>query len=79
MDGAGPLVSFFFVTIPAITPAIFFSLIINLIALFGGVILLDRGNTFSNGSSPFDGYIRFLDVRLVGCRLCCDIGMGLSI
>ncbi|MCO5197080.1 MAG: sugar ABC transporter permease [Anaerolineae bacterium] len=59
MDGAGPLVSFFFVTIPMITPAIFFSLIINLIALFGGVILLDRGNTFSNGSSPFDGYIGF--------------------
>ena len=43
MDGAGPLVSFFFVTIPAILALRGFS-IINLIALFGGVILLDRGN-----------------------------------
>jgi multiple sugar transport system permease protein len=43
-----------------ISPAIFFALVINLIAVFGGVILLDRGNTFSGGgSSPFDGYISY--------------------
>ncbi|MBK9050299.1 MAG: hypothetical protein IPL78_05055 [Chloroflexi bacterium] len=42
-----------------ISPAIFFSLIINLIAVFGGVILLDRGNLFSGSSSPFDGYISY--------------------
>ncbi|MCA9948817.1 MAG: sugar ABC transporter permease [Anaerolineales bacterium] len=57
VDGAGPLVRFFRITLPIITPAIFFTLIINLIAVFGGVILLDRGNTFSGGGAPFDQYI----------------------
>jgi multiple sugar transport system permease protein len=59
VDGAGPLVRFFRITLPMITPAIFFALIINLIAVFGGVILLDRGNTFRGGGSPFDGYITY--------------------
>jgi multiple sugar transport system permease protein len=57
VDGAGPLERFFFITLPLISPAIFFSLIINLISVFGGVVLLDRGNVFSGSSSPFDGYI----------------------
>jgi multiple sugar transport system permease protein len=59
VDGAGPMVRFFRITLPMISPAIFFSLIINLIAVFGGVILLDRGNLFSGSSSPFDGYISY--------------------
>ncbi|MBP8003310.1 MAG: sugar ABC transporter permease [Chloroflexi bacterium] len=59
VDGAGPMVRFFRITLPIISPAIFFSLIIDLIAVFGGVILLDRGNVFSGSSSPFDGYISY--------------------
>lgn len=59
VDGAGPLVRFFRITLPMISPAIFFSLVINLIAVFGGVILLDRGNVFSGSTSPFDGYISY--------------------
>jgi multiple sugar transport system permease protein len=60
VDGAGPLVRFFRITLPLVSPAVFFSLIINLIAVFGGVILLDRGNIFSGSSSPFDGYITYI-------------------
>lgn len=60
VDGAGPIVRFFYITLPLITPAIFFSIVINLISIFGGVILLDRGNTFSGSFSPFDGYISFV-------------------
>lgn len=59
VDGAGPMVRFFRITLPMISPAIFFSLVINLISVFGGVILLDRGNVFSGSSSPFDGYISY--------------------
>lgn len=57
VDGAGPFLRFFAITLPLISPAIFFALVINLIAVFGGVILLDRGNAFSGGSSPYDSYI----------------------
>jgi multiple sugar transport system permease protein len=60
VDGAGPLARLFRITLPLITPALFFSLVINLIAVFGGVILLDRGSIFSDGSSPFDGYVSFI-------------------
>jgi multiple sugar transport system permease protein len=68
VDGAGPLVRFFKITLPMISPAIFFSLVINLIAVFGGVILLDRGNVFSGSNSPFDGYISYwlFDERQLG-------------
>jgi len=60
VDGAGPLVRFFRITLPIITPAIFFTLVINLIAVFGGVILLDRGNSFrGQGGIPFDNYINY--------------------
>jgi multiple sugar transport system permease protein len=60
VDGAGPMVRFFYITLPLITPAIFFSIVINLISIFGGVILLDRGNVFSGSFSPFDGYISYV-------------------
>ncbi|HBY08489.1 MAG TPA: hypothetical protein DEH22_12130 [Chloroflexi bacterium] len=57
VDGAGPFMRFFSITLPLISPAIFFALVINLISVFGGVILLDRGNIFSGSNSPVDGYI----------------------
>ncbi|MFZ0545921.1 MAG: sugar ABC transporter permease [Candidatus Promineifilaceae bacterium] len=57
VDGAGPMVRFFGITVPIITPAIFFSLVIDLIGVFGGVILLDRAGSFRGGSSPFDNII----------------------
>lgn len=60
VDGAGPLVRFFYITLPLISPAIFFAIIINMIAIFGGVILLDRGNVFSGSFSPYDGYVTFI-------------------
>lgn len=60
VDGAGPLTRFVSITIPLISPAIFFSLIINLVTAFGGVVLLDRGNAFSGNNSPIDGYISYL-------------------
>src|SRR5690606_6763352 len=59
VDGAGPLVRFFRITLPMISPAIFFALVINLIAVAGGVILLDRGDMFRGSNSPFDGYISY--------------------
>ncbi|MCC7117082.1 MAG: sugar ABC transporter permease [Anaerolineales bacterium] len=60
VDGAGPLVRFFYITLPLISPAIFFSIVINLISIFGGVILLDRGNGFSGGFSPYDSYVSYI-------------------
>jgi multiple sugar transport system permease protein len=60
MDGAGRLRRFFKITIPLITPAIFFSLVLNLTAVFGGAILLDRGNRWRNDFSSYDGYINFV-------------------
>ena len=36
VDGAGPIMRFFAITIPMISPAIFFSLIINITNAFGG-------------------------------------------
>jgi multiple sugar transport system permease protein len=59
VDGAGPFVRFFSITLPLISPAVFFALVIDLISIFGGVVLLDRGNTFSGGSSPYDAYLSF--------------------
>ena len=59
MDGAGRMVRFFKITMPLITPAIFFSLVLNLTAVFGGAILLDRGNTFSIDLSSYDAYVNF--------------------
>jgi multiple sugar transport system permease protein len=47
------------ITLPMISPAIFFSLVINLTGAFGGSLLLDRGYVFSENlsSSPMLGYI----------------------
>lgn len=57
IDGAGPILRFFSITLPLISPAVFFSLVINLVAAFGGVILLDRGNVFSGSNSPYDALV----------------------
>lgn len=57
LDGAGPIYRFFHITIPMISPAIFFSLILNLVGVFGGAALLDQGQPFSAGSSAYDEYI----------------------
>lgn len=59
VDGAGPLMSFISITMPMISPAIFFSLVINLTSAFGGSILLDRGYVFSRSLSPMENYINF--------------------
>src|ERR1700752_1213691 len=68
MDGAGYLTRLFRMTIPLITPAIFFSLLLNLTALFGGAILLDRGYTYRGDIPSYDGYVRYvlLDLFQVG-------------
>jgi ABC-type sugar transport system permease subunit len=60
MDGAGPIRHFFAITIPLITPAIFFTLILNLTAVFGGAILLDRGTTSRAATSSYDEYVRYV-------------------
>jgi multiple sugar transport system permease protein len=60
VDGAGPFFRLFKVTLPMISPALFFTLVINLITIFGGVILLDRGNVFSGSISPYDGYVTYI-------------------
>ena len=67
VDGAGPFNRFFSLTLPMISPAIFFSLVINMISSFGGVALLDRGlpysgltngaRSFSQSLSPMESYI----------------------
>jgi len=59
VDGAGPVNRFLSITIPMISPAIFFSLVINTISAFGGVALLDRGLPFSQSLSPMEGWIAF--------------------
>ena len=60
IDGAGRLARFFKITIPLITPAIFFSLVLNLTSVFGGAILLDRGSRWRSDFSSYDGYINFV-------------------
>jgi multiple sugar transport system permease protein len=57
VDGAGPFMRFFSITIPLISPAIFFSLVIYLTSAFGGAVLLDRGSAFSESASPMESYI----------------------
>lgn len=59
VDGAGPINRFFSITIPMSSPAIFFSLVINMISSFGGVALLDRGLPYSQSLSPMESYIGF--------------------
>lgn len=57
VDGAGPLTRLLKITLPIISPAIFFSLVINLTSAFGGSMLLDRGYAFSSSLSPMESYI----------------------
>jgi ABC-type sugar transport system permease subunit len=60
VDGATRLRRFFSITLPLITPAIFFTLILNLTAIFGGAILLDRGYNFNSNLSSVDTYLYFI-------------------
>jgi multiple sugar transport system permease protein len=57
VDGAGPVTRLITITLPMISPAIFFSLVINLTSAFGGSVLLDRGYLFSGSLSPMESYI----------------------
>jgi multiple sugar transport system permease protein len=57
VDGAGRLRRFFSITLPMISPAIFFTIVLNLTAIFGGAILLDRGTSFNSGVSSVDSYL----------------------
>ena len=57
VDGAGPLARFVYITLPMISPAIFFTLVINLTGAFGGAVLLDRGYILNFSLSPMENYI----------------------
>jgi ABC-type sugar transport system permease subunit len=57
VDGAGPFARFILITLPMISPAIFFTLVINLTGAFGGAVLLDRGYVLGFSLSPMEGYI----------------------
>jgi ABC-type sugar transport system permease subunit len=57
VDGAGPMARFIYMTLPMISPAIFFTLVINLTGAFGGAVLLDRGYILNFSLSPIEGYI----------------------
>ncbi len=57
VDGAGPLARFVFITLPMISPAIFFTLVVNLTGAFGGAVLLDRGYILNFSLSPMESYI----------------------
>ena len=57
VDGAGPFARFAYITLPMISPAIFFSLVINLTGAFGGAVLLDRGYILNFSLSPMESYI----------------------
>jgi oligogalacturonide transport system permease protein len=57
VDGAGPFARFLMITLPMISPAIFFTLVVNLTGAFGGAVLLDRGYILSFSLSPMESYI----------------------
>ncbi|RPJ27302.1 MAG: sugar ABC transporter permease [Chloroflexi bacterium] len=57
VDGAGPWARLVYITLPMISPAIFFTLVINLTGAFGGSLLLDRGYILSFSLSPMESYI----------------------
>ena len=57
VDGAGPFARFIYITLPMVSPAIFFTLVVNLTGAFGGALLLDRGYILSFSLSPMEGYI----------------------
>ena len=67
VDGAGPFARFIYITLPLISPAIFFTLVINLTGAFGGAVLLDRGYILNFSLSPMESYINnmmFLEADL---------------
>ena len=57
MDGDVPFGRFILITLPMISPAIFFTLVINLTGAFGGAVLLDRGYILNFSLSPMESYI----------------------
>jgi ABC-type sugar transport system permease subunit len=63
VDGANRLRRFFSITLPLVSPAAFFSLVLNLTAIFGGAILLDRGRAFNSNMSSYDNYIHYVLFR----------------
>ena len=60
VDGANQVRRFFSISLPLITPAIFFTMILNLTAVFGGALLLDRGSAVFSDRSSVDNYLYFL-------------------
>ncbi len=60
VDGATRMRRFFSITLPMVTPAIFFTMILNLTAIFGGAILMDRGNNFNSSLSSVDSYLYYI-------------------
>ena len=63
VDGAGPLARFVNITLPMISPAVFFTLVVNLTGAFGGAVLLDRGYILNFSLSPMEGYINEIMFR----------------
>jgi ABC-type sugar transport system permease subunit len=63
VDGAGPFARFIFITLPMISPAIFFTLVVNLTGAFGGAVLLDRGYILNFSLSPMESYINNIMFR----------------
>lgn len=59
VDGAGPLMRLVSITLPMISPAILFSLVINITGAFGGAVLVDRGFPFQRSLSPMESYINY--------------------
>ena len=76
VDGAGPVNRFISITIPMCSPAIFFSLVINMISAFGGVALIDRGLILQ--PEPFsDGILHYpANVLLPEPGICQCPGLG---
>lgn len=68
LDGANVLQHFFGITIPIISPAIFFSLVLNLTVVFGGAALYNPGDVLSTAASSLDGYLHYaiFDLQKLG-------------
>lgn len=72
LDGANRLQHLFGITLPLASPAIFFTLVLNLTAVFSGSLLLDRGTnfseTFSISSTSYDSYLHYVlfDLQKLG-------------
>jgi multiple sugar transport system permease protein len=64
IDGAGSWRRWTAITLPLITPAIFFTLILNLTAIFSGALILDRGFNHNSNLSSYDHFIYFVLFRL---------------